>query len=69
MGGIEMVGHKFRLVNRDGSLFEEVELRISDPEAILLGEKIYLPTKKSGIYRECRLAIAPMPYHRSLQGV
>jgi hypothetical protein len=67
MGGIEMaVGHKFQLVNRDGSLFEEVVLRISDPEAILLGEKIFLPTKKSGIYRECRLAIAPMPYVRGI---
>jgi len=63
-----MTGFKFKLLDRDGILFEEVVLRTSVPEAILLGERIYLPTKKSGVYREALLAIAPVPALASYQG-
>jgi hypothetical protein len=61
-------GFKFKLLDRDGILFEEVVLRTSAPEAILLGERVYLPTKKSGVYREALLAIAPLPYFVGLRG-
>ena len=63
-----MAGFKFKLLDRDGILFEEVVLRVSSPEAILLGERVYLPTKKSGVYRQAQLAIAPMPALASFQG-
>ncbi|MGC1788450.1 MAG: hypothetical protein WA718_17110 [Terriglobales bacterium] len=63
-----MTGFKFKLLDRDGVLFEEVVLRTSAPEAILLGERVYLPTKKSGVYRAVLLAIAPMPALASFQG-
>jgi hypothetical protein len=64
-----MDGYKFRLVDRNNVLFEECTLRVSDPECIILGERVYLPVRKQpGVYREARCAIAPLPYFVSLRG-
>ena len=64
-----MTGFKFKLLDRDGVLFEETTLKVADPEAIILGERVYLPVRKQpGVYREARCAVAPMPYFTSLQG-
>ena len=64
-----MEGYKFQLLNRNGVLFEETTLKVADPEAIILADRVYLPVRKQpGVYREARCAIAPVPYFVSLQG-
>ena len=42
-----MNGYKFRLLDSNNVLFEEVTLKVADPEAILLGERVYLPVLSS----------------------
>ena len=65
----KMTGYKFRLLDCNNVLFEEVTLKVADPEAIVLGERVYLPVRKQpGVYREARCAVAPMPYYVGLQG-
>lgn len=64
-----MTGYKFRLLDRNNVLFEETTLKVADPEAIILGERVYLPVRKqAGVYREANCAVAPMPYFVNLQG-
>jgi hypothetical protein len=65
----KMTGYKFRLLDRNNVLFEETMLKVADPEAIILGERVYLPVRKQpGVYREACCAVAPMSYFVSLQG-
>ena len=64
-----LTGYKFRLLDSNNVLFEEVTLKVADPEAIILGERVYLPVRKQpAVYREARCAIAPLPYFTSLRG-
>lgn len=64
-----MDGYKFKLLDKTGAVWEEeVILRVAAPEAILQLNKIFLPTKKPKVYRECESAEASMPYFTSLQG-
>ena len=65
----KMTAYKFRLLDSNNVLFEEVTLKVADPEAIILGERVYLPVRKQpGVYREARCAVAPMPELASFQG-
>jgi hypothetical protein len=59
---------KTKLLDRAGNLFEAVELGISNPEAVLFANRVFLPTKISGEYRECRWDWVPLPSMRNLQG-
>lgn len=59
---------KTRLLDRAGNLYEEVELSISNPEAVLFANRVFLPTKISGEFRECRWDWVSLPPMRSMQG-
>jgi hypothetical protein len=59
---------KTKLLDRAGNLFEAVELSISNPEAILFANRVFLPTKISGEYRECRWDWVPLPAMTGLSG-
>jgi hypothetical protein len=58
-----MDGYKFTLLDRNGAVWEEeVVLRVPAPEAILQLNRIFLPTKKPKVYRECESAEASVPH-------
>jgi hypothetical protein len=59
---------KTKLLDRAGNLFEAVELGISNPEAVLFANRVFLPTKVTGEYKECRWDWVPLPAMRNLQG-
>ena len=60
---------KFKLLDKTGAVWEEeVLLRVASPEAIVQLNRVFLPTKKGKVYRECESAEASMPYFTSLQG-
>lgn len=61
--------HKFKLLDKAGAVWEEeVVLRVPAPEAILQLNRVFLPTKKPKVYRECESAEASLPYFTSLRG-
>ena len=64
-----MDGYKFKLLDKTGAVWEEeVILRVAAPEAIVQLNRVFLPTKKAKVYRECESAEASMPYYVGLQG-